>query len=103
MNPIEGIDLGEVFGEVEKEALAEKRKEVARKVSGLVLNLQQWRYKAKELAKETEKNNKRIAKAEEKLRGIKEGKWELLEDDNQQQKGQNQAGKNQATTDNEDD
>lgn len=92
MQKIEGLDLGDIFSEVEKEALAEKRKEVAKKVSGIVLNLQQWRYLRKEKTDEIKKLDGKIANAEEKLKGIREGKWELIPDD---QKGQNQTGKNQ--------
>lgn len=105
MKPIEGIDLGELVKETENEILAEKRVEVRRKVSGIVLNLAQWKEGKKRALAEADKYDQKIAKGEAKLKAIREGKWEVLEDDQNQKKdqGNQQKGKAQAAPDDEDD
>lgn len=95
MKKIEGLSLSEILAAAENEALAEKRMEVHRKVSGIVLNLQQWSRELLRLNSDYEKSKKklegRIEKAKDKVKALKEEKWEVLEDENDKKSSEQQT------------
>lgn len=95
MKAIEGIDLGELFDEVEAAALSEQRQAVSGKIRGIALNVAQWQNQRKDLQRQIDKLDQKITKGQDKLKAIREGKWEVLEDDQQKSK----EGKGQAPAD----
>lgn len=92
MKPIEGLDLSKIFEQAENDALAEKRLGVHKQVSGIILNLQQWKSDLARAEAEWNKTKKKlgekIEKAEGKLTQIKAGVWSVLGDDNEKKQGE---------------
>lgn len=81
MKPIEGIELGDIYAEVQAARLKEQRIAIAGKVSGIYTNILQWQQGKARADSESKKLGEKIAKAQDKLQKIRDGDWTVLQEE----------------------
>jgi len=78
MKSIDGINLSDLIKKEQDEYLAKKTEEVLAAVRGIQANRRSWAYMIEQKAKEIEKLQEKLQKADAQMARLSSGDWSVL-------------------------